>query len=300
MAESTEVNENAVTEPGYGSLTYELIAEFVSTFILIFIGNGAVTASVAISGTSLTLFQVGIIYGVAVMLAIYAGGAISGAHINPAVTVAFAAFTDFPWRRVIPYIVVQILAAFIASVIIYISFSGVITAYEASENIVRGEPGSQASAMMFATYSPNPAIIGTGAKAMSQVPLPVWFFTEAVMTAFLLFAVFYIIDESNEGRPLANVGPIMIGLVVASLTVYGGSLTMTSMNPARDLGPRIFTFLAGWGPIAFPGPRGGFWIASIGPIVGGLLGGFLFHYVFKRAFQKPAPPGQEPEEIVGE
>ena len=294
-----ELGQNAPPSPRQGSLGYELISEFICTFILIFIGNGAVVVSVALSNATLTLFQVGIVWGVAVALAIYAGGAISGAHINPAVTITFAAFTDFPWRRVIPYVVAQILAAFVASVAIYASFSGVIRAFEAAHDIVRGEPGSQASAMMFTIYAPNPAIVGTDPAAVSQVSLPVWFFTEVIMTALLLFVVFYIVDELNAGRPLANVGPIMIGLVVMVLTVYGGAITMTSLNPARDLGPRFFTLLAGWGSIAFPGPRGGFWIASVGPIVGGLLGGALYHYLFKRGFPLPAPPGEEPAEVVG-
>lgn len=291
---------NGTPNPGYGSLGYELVSEFFSTFILILIGNGAVVVSLTLSGASLTLFQVGMVWGVAVALAIFAGGAISGAHINPAVTIAMATYTDFPWRRVVPYAIVQIFSAFVASAAIYASFGGFITAYESSENIVRGEPGSQLSAMMFTIYAPNPAIVGTDPASLSAVPLPVWFFTEVIITAVLLFVVFYVTDELNAGRPLANVGPIMIGLVVAVLTVYAGGVTMTSMNPARDLGPRLFTLLAGWGPIAFPGPRGGFWIPSVGPIVGGLLGGALYHYVLKPGFPKPSPPGEQPGEVVGE
>lgn len=111
MAEGTEVGENRVPEPGYGSLTYELVAEFFGTFILLFIGNGAVTASVAISGASFTPLQVGIVYGVAVSLAIFACGAISGAHIGvrpryerkPATRPICPAKAPFFLSEVIPY-----------------------------------------------------------------------------------------------------------------------------------------------------------------------------------------------------
>src|SRR5918992_793398 len=229
---------------GNGTLGYELLTEFVGTFILILFGNGAVAVSVATG--SYDLWAVSLMWFIGVALAIYAAGAVSGAHINPAVTISIAAFTDFPWRKVGPYVIAQILGAFVASVGIYIAFGGVITALEASENMTRGEPGSQLSAMIFTTYAPNPAIIG---------------------------------------------------ILVAGLVAYEAPVSMAALNPARDLGPRIFTLLAGWGEIAIPGPRGGFWIPTVSTIVGGLVGGAIYHLVYKRAYPVPAEVGEEPPEV---
>jgi len=282
-----------------GTLWAELGAEFVGTFILMLFGNGAVVVSVATG--SYDLWAVALMWFVGVSLAIYAAGAVSGAHINPAVTLSFAAFTDFPWRKAGPYIIAQILGAFTASVAIYTAFHGLINNFEAANNIVRGEPGSQLSAMVFTTYAPNPAIVGTGQAAFDQVPLWTWFASEMIITAFLVFAVFYLIEEINSARPLANLFPVMIGVVVAGLVAYEAPVSMAALNPARDLGPRIFTLLAGWGDIAFPGPRGvDFLIPTVSTIVGGLIGGAIYTYLYKRVYPVPAEAGREPEEVRGE
>src|SRR5918992_1901318 len=278
---------------GNGTLGYELLTEFVGTFILILFGNGAVAVSVATG--SYDLWAVSLMWFIGVALAIYAAGAVSGAHINPAVTISIAAFTDFPWRKVGPYVFAQILGAFVASVGIYLAFGGVIAAFEASENMTRGEPGSQLSAMIFTTYAPNPAIIGTDQSAFAQVPLVTWFFSEVIITAMLLFGVFFIIEKINAGRPLANIGPAFIGILVAGLVAYEAPISMAALNPARDLGPRIFTLLAGWGEIAFPGPRGvDFLIPTVATIVGGLIGGAIYTYLYKRVYLAPAEIGREP------
>lgn len=265
---------------------------------MILFGNGAVAVSVVYGAYD--LWAVSLMWFVGVSLAVYAGGAISGAHINPAVTLSIATFTDFPWRKVGPYIIAQILGAFVASVAIFIAWSGAISAFEASNGIVRGEPGSQLSAMIFTTYAPNPAIVGTDQAAFDQVSHVTWFVSETIITAILLFGIFFIIEEMNAGRPLANIGPAIIGIVVAGLVAYEAPISMAALNPARDLGPRIFTLLAGWGDIAFPGPRAGFWIPTVATIVGGLIGGAIYHLVYKKAYPTPAEPGREPAEVVGE
>ncbi len=275
----------------------ELSAEFVGTFILMFIGDGAVAVSVTLAGYD--LLGVMVVWAVALSLAIYVTGAVSGAHFNPAVTITFATFTDFPWRKVIPYIITQTVSAFVAAAAIYVSFGSVISTFEKTKHLVRGQPGSQLSSMIFTTYAPNPAIIGTSPADMAQVSMLQWFVTEAIMTAFLLFVIFCLVEARNEGRPLGNFEPVMIGLLVAGLIGYGAPITMTALNPARDFGPRLFAFFAGWGDIAIPGPRGGFWIPIVAPIVGALIGGALYHLVYKKAFGIAAPPGEEPPEARG-
>ncbi|HSM54902.1 MAG TPA: MIP/aquaporin family protein [Candidatus Sulfomarinibacteraceae bacterium] len=273
----------------------ELTAEFVGTFILILIGDGAVAVSVWTGAYD--LWAVALMWALAVALAVYAVGAVSGAHINPAVTITMAAFGDFEWRKVLPYIVAQILGAFVAAAAIHVAFSGIIEAFEAAEGIVRGQAGSQLSAMVYTTYAPNPAIIGTSAEALAQVSHVQWFVSEVIITAVLLFGIFFLVEAANEGRPLANMSALLIGLLVGALVAYEAPVSMAALNPARDLGPRIWTLLAGWGEIAFPGPRAGFWIPTVSTIVGGLIGGAIYTYLFKGIYPVPAEPGRVPPEV---
>lgn len=280
------------------TLKAELTAEFFGTFILIFLGNGAVAVSVWTGAYD--LWAVAFMWGLAVTFGVYAAGAISGAHINPAVTAAMAAFTDFEGRRVLPYTLAQIFGAFLASAAIHLAFGGIVTEFEAANDLVRGELGSQLSAMAYTTFAPNPAIIGTDAAAQAQVSLWRWFGSEVIITAVLVFGIFYLIEESNAERPLSNLSALFIGLLVAALVAYEAPVSMAALNPARDLGPRIWTLIAGWGSIAFPGPRGGFWIPTVSTVVGGVLGGALYTYLYKELFLIPAEPGRVPPEVEGQ
>lgn len=276
------------------SLLAESIAEGVGTFILILFGCGAVAVSVAAGAYD--LWAVSLMWFLGVALGVYASGSVSGGHINPAVTISFAAFTDFPWRKVPAYVVAQLCGAFLASVAIFAAWSGVIAAFESSEQLTRGQAGSQLSGMIFTTYAPNPAIVGTDQAAMAQVPQGQWFGSEVIITAVLVFAIMYLIEEINDSRPLANMGPAMIGLLVAGLVAYEAPVSMAALNPARDLGPRVFLLIAGWGDIAFPGPRGGWWIPTVSTMVGGLIGGGFYHYAYRWVFPRPAPTGRQPAE----
>lgn len=276
----------------------ETLGEFIGTFILVLFGNGAVMVAVATGAYD--LWAVSLMWFLGVALAVYAVGAISGAHINPAVTLAIATYTDFGWRKVPAYVGAQLLGAFTASAAMWAAFSGILTQFESTEGLTRGEPGSELSAMVFTTYAPNPAIVGTDEAAFAQVPLTQWFGTEVIITAVLVFAIFYLIEAANSGRPLANIAPAFIGLTVGALVAFAAPVSMAALNPARDLGPRVFALLAGWGEIAFPGPRGGFWIPAVATIVGGLIGGAIYHFAFKWAYPVPAPPGRVPAEVEGD
>lgn len=275
----------------------ETVAEFFGTFILILFGNGAVAASVWAGAYD--LWAVAFMWGLAVTFGVYAAGAISGAHINPAVTIAVASFTDFENRKVLPYIAAQILGAFVASAAIHVAFGGLAEAFEAANGIARGEMGSQLSAMVYTTYAPNPAIVGTDPASLLTVSLTRWFASEVIVTAMLVFGIFYLIEETNAERPLANMSAFFIGLLVAALVAYEAPISMAALNPARDLGPRIWAFLTGWGEIAFPGPRGGFWIPTLSTIVGGLVGGAIYTYLYKGFYPTPAEPGRVPPEVEG-
>jgi glycerol uptake facilitator protein len=135
----------------------QCIAEMVGTFVLVFFGTGAVHAAV-LTGAQQGLWQVAVVWGIAISLAIYATGASSGAHMNPALTLSFVALRGFPWRRAPLYIVSQLLGAFLAAAVLYSLFSGILSQFESAHGLVRGTPGSELSAMVYGEYFPHPAV----------------------------------------------------------------------------------------------------------------------------------------------
>jgi glycerol uptake facilitator protein len=251
----------------------------VGTFILVFFGAGAVHAAV-LTGAQQGIWQVAIVWGVAISLAIYATGALSGAHMNPAMTVSFAVFRGSSWRQVPWYVLSQLLGAFLAAVVLYSLFSGVLAQFEAAHGIVRGTAGSELSAMVYGEYFPNPAVTASlpwmsGAVSPVQAML-----AEGIGVAFLAFFVFAVTDVRNRSRPEKRLVPVFIGLAVAIVISVVAPLTQAGLNPARDLGPRLFAYFAGWGSIAIPGPRGGFLtVYVLSPLIGGILGSAVYQGV---------------------
>ena len=132
-----------------------MIGEFFGTFLLVFFGCGVVCTSVT-TGAQSGVFQVAIVWGLGIATAIYLCGALSGAHLNPAVTVSMAVWGGFPKPRVVPYIVAQCLGAFVASAVLYVVFGDALSIYEQTRDIQRGQPGSEATAMVFGEFYPNP------------------------------------------------------------------------------------------------------------------------------------------------
>ena len=260
-----------------------MVAECIGTFILVLFGVGSVAVSVWTGG--LSLWPVSLMFALGVTLGVYASGKISGGHINPAVTLTLAVFTGFSWAKVGPYIFAQFVGAILASAAIYGFYSGIVANFEAGAELVRGQPGSQLSAMGFGTYAPNPAFNGTTPEAFERVSMTQWFLSEAFTTAILFFGVLFLTDKHNTSAPSANRAPLFIGLLVAALVAYEAPISMTAMNPARDLGPRIMSFVFGWGEMAFPGPRGGWWIPSIASIAGGLVAGAFYRGFYRSVFE---------------
>ncbi len=263
------------------TLVDQFFAEMAGTYILVFFGVGAVHTAV-LTGAQAGLWQVAIVWGVAISLAIYAIGAISGAHMNPAITVAFAVFRKFPIRKVPWYLLAQLLGAFLAAATLYGLFHGIIAQYELGKGIVRGLPGSELSGMIYGEYFPHP-----GFTSLNSLPLRVSivqaFLGEAIGTAFLAFFIFAVTDEKNPGKPDGTLFAVCIGLAVSIIISIIAPLTQAGLNPARDFGPRLFAYLVGWGRIAIPGPRGGFLsVYILGPIVGAVTGGGVYQFVFQR------------------
>ena len=263
------------------SLAARCFAEVLGTFLLVFFGCGAVHVAI-LTGNLVGLWQVAIVWGVSIMLAIYVVGSISGAHINPAVTIALASWGRFRWPDVLPYILSQVLGAFLAAAILFTLYGPLLAEKEREKKVIRGEPGSEITAMCYGEYFPNPARLASATydslehdKLNDLVPEPIAFLAEVLGTMILALAVFALTDERNSAAPMGRMAPVFIGLTVAALIAVIAPLTQACFNPARDFGPRLFAAMAGWGAIALPGPRGmGFLTVYIlAPIIGAFAGG---------------------------
>src|SRR5919198_5279454 len=256
----------------------ELLSEFLGTFVLIAFGDGVVAMTVAAlnqSGRGTQIFQasgdwllIGWGWGFAVTFAVYVAGGVSGAHINPAVTLAFAARRGFPWRKVPGYIAAQLVGAFLGALLVYVVYKGAIDSYERANHITRGDPNSVPTYSIFATFP---------AKYLGNWVGP--FVDQVVGTAFLLGFVFALTDERNQ-PPKANLAPLIVGFIDVAIGLSFGANAGYAINPARDLGPRLFAGIAGWGDVAIPGNyanvSGYLWIPIVGPLLGGLIGAFVY------------------------
>lgn len=276
------------------SLWRQIVAEMFGTFLLIFFGCGAVHAAVLTEAQS-GLWQVAIVWGVAIMLAIYSVGGVSGAHINPAVTLAFAIWRGFPKSRVLPFIGAQLSGAMLAAGLLFVLFEPQLAAKEKEKLVVRGSPGSEVTAMCYGEYFPNPGGLAAGNEPYSVEKHVEWrsqssptlaFLAELIGTLILGFVVFALTDDRNRGQPGSGQAPIFIGLTVAALISVIAPLTQACFNPARDFGPRLFASLAGWGSVALPGQDNWSWLTVyiIAPILGAACGGGLYEFGIRPAF----------------
>ena len=260
------------------------VGETVGTYLLVLFGIGSVSAAV-VTGAQVGLWQVAVVWAFGVALAIYASAGLSGAHLNPAVSLAFAIFRrdEFGFRRLPLYWTAQIAGAILAALTTLAIFAPFIARFEADNGIVRGADGSQLSAMVFGEYFPNPAIYGTGADAAALISPLGAAAVEGFGTAVLAFVIFALADRRNAALAAKPLTPLLIGFTVAALISLFAPLTQAGWNPARDFGPRIVAYFAGWGEIAIPGPRAGFWAYIIGPLIGAPLGAALHELVVRRA-----------------
>ncbi|WP_459206479.1 MIP/aquaporin family protein [Pseudomonas sp. MLB6B] len=252
------------------TLAAQCLAEFLGTALLIFFGTGCV-AALKVAGASLGLWEISIIWGVGVSMAIYLTAGVSGAHLNPAVSIALTVFADFDKRKLPFYILAQIAGAFCAAALVYTLYSALFFDYENAHAIVRGSEASLELAAVFSTY-PHPSLSIGGA-----------FLVEAVITAILM-AVIMALTDDNNGLPRGPMAPLLIGLLIAVIGSAMGPLTGFAMNPARDLGPKLMTFFAGWGEIAFTGARDVpyFLIPIFAPILGACVGAGLYRVLIAR------------------
>jgi MIP family channel proteins len=245
----------------------EVAAEFLGTFILIVFGAGVV-AQVVLSGhQNGDYLSINLAWGLAVTMAIYVAGGVSGAHLNPAVTLAVALFRDFPKKKILPYIAGQFAGAFTGAATVFVTYR---EAFNHFDNGVRQITGPLATAGIFATY-PQSFLSNFPGGVIDQV----------VGTALLIILVFALTDRRNTA-PDEKIAPVMIGAAVVLIGMTFGFNAGYAINPARDLAPRLFTALAGWGSGVFAANDNFWWIPVVAPCIGAVLGGFIYDQLITR------------------
>jgi glycerol uptake facilitator protein len=287
MADITPLRGEGRTVGRITGLYGELLAEFLGTFVLIAFGDGVVAMAVAAlpgsgrtAGPTVIFAAAGdwllITWGwaMAVAFGVWVAGGVSGAHLNPAVTLAFAVRRRFSWNKVLPYWGAQIFGAFAGAALVFLVYHSAIDAFDLAAKTPKSGGQALATYSIFATF---PASYFHGAVLWPLID-------QIVGTMFLLIFVVALIDARNSAVG-SNLAPLAIGLAVAAIGMSYGANAGYAINPARDFGPRLFAYFAGWGKTALPGSFNNgagfafsdyFWIPIIGPLIGGVLGVVIY------------------------
>lgn len=272
----------------------EFFAEFLGTLVLMVFGL-AVNAQVSLGDQQYgTYLSINIGWGLAVVFGVYVAGGVTGAHINPAVTLALAVNREFPWSKVLPYMAAQFLGAFLASALIYVVYLEAIDAYEIAsiQEIVLEENVEDATQVLANTSGEDPPRTLKTAGIWSTYPrqfstlrwVSNWsgFLDQVVGTALLLLCICALTDERNMA-PKSNLAPLLIGAVVLMIGMSMGANCAYAINPARDFSPRLFSWVAGWGGQVFRSPNTTWYLVPIlGPFLGGIIGVQLYRLMISR------------------
>lgn len=286
--------------PGWRQgLRGELVSEALGTAIIILFGCGSVAMTVAalnqsdrgkealVASGDWLLITTG--WGVGVALAVWVAGGVSGAHLNPAVTLAQALRRGFPWNKVPSYWAAQVFGAFVGAAIIYLNYHDAISSLESAEKMTRGTPDSVATFSIFATF-PAPYYSSPVGPLIDQI----------IGTGLLVMLIFAVIDAFNAPVK-ANLAPLAVGLIVVGIGVSFGANAGYAINPARDLGPRLLAWIEGWKSVAIPGDYGKvnffMWVPIVGPLVGGALGAYVYDFMVRDVL---IARGAEPDPEIAE
>ncbi|MGO8883618.1 MAG: MIP/aquaporin family protein [Streptosporangiaceae bacterium] len=286
MSDITPLRGEGRTVGRIGGLYGELLAEFLGCVCLIAFGDGVVAMAVAaLPGSGRTSSPTTIFVGVgdwtlitwgwalAVAFGVWVAGGVSGAHINPAVTLAFAVRRKFSWRKVLPYWAAQVLGCFVGAALVFLVYRWAINAYDLAAHTPKSSGSALASYSIFATFPAEYYHASMIGPLIDQI----------VGTMFLVMFVVAVIDLRNTAVG-SNLGPLVIGFAVAAIGMSFGANAGYAINPARDFGPRLFAWFAGWGRVALPGTYHApgfnfsdyFWIPIVGPLIGGVIGVIIY------------------------
>src|SRR5437764_3107840 len=275
--------------PALAGLQGEMIGEFFGTMVLILFGDGCVAVyglfgksqGVGIGADTWPIIVFG--WGLAVMLGIYVAGAISGAHINPAVTLALAATGRHPWSKVLPYWLAQVLGAFVAGGILYFVYQGALVHALGVNHLTIGQiaQSTTGNGYGWVFYTFPKSFVGVFGA----------FCDEFVGTALLVGLILVIIDARNQPVQ-SNLNPLIIGLLIVAIGSSFGLNTGYAINPARDFGPRLWIALVS-NFQSFSVNNYYFWIPIAGPLLGGVVGAFIYDYTIGKVLEakKLGPSG---------
>jgi glycerol uptake facilitator protein len=255
----------------------ELSAEFLGTMILILFGCGVV-AQVVAAGIG-DHDSIAWAWGFGVTLGVYVAARLSGAHLNPAVTVALACFAGFSWKKVLPYSLAQTAGAFVAALLVRWNYT---------EVLAKTDPGHTIKTQgVFSTLPGNGVLPVSELGALRD---------QIIGTAILVLVIFAITDLLNT-PPGANLAPLIIGFLVVAIGMAWGTDAGYAINPARDFGPRLASYITGYGT-AWRDQYGNlyFWVPIVGPLIGGVVGAALYR-LFISKFLPVAEAEVEPGRV---
>ncbi|KAM7002665.1 aquaporin-9a [Tautogolabrus adspersus] len=261
----------------------EFLAEFLGTFVLVLFGCGSVAQTVLSRNTLGEPLTIHIGFSVGLMMAAYVAGGVSGGHVNPAVSLAMVVLGKLKIWKFPFYVIAQFLGAFAGAAAVFGIYHDAFMDFTSG---ILSVTGINATGHIFASYP---------ARHLSALG---GFIDQVVGTGMLVLCILAIIDGGNIGAP-KGVEPLAIGLIIMAIGVSMGLNCGYPLNPARDLGPRLFTALAGWGMEVFSTGDHWWWIPVAGPMVGGVLAAVIYYMLIELHHQhhdEPEKPHVEEEE----
>lgn len=242
-------------------LVRQLINEFLGTLVLVLLGDSVLAIIIAADNESIAAVVGPLGWGTAIYVAVQIAGGVT-AHLNPAVTLALASVRKFPIAKVPLFFAAQYLGAFVGAALVFVTYKDLIDHFDDG---VRHVVGAKATAAIFATY-PKP-----------HVSTLTCFIDQVIATGILTLTAEAITDPRNFGGIPVSMHPICLALMIMSLIFSFPYNCMCPLNPARDISPRLFTLIAGWGPETFTLRGGNYvWVPVLGPHIGAILGMWLY------------------------
>ncbi|XP_040901385.1 aquaporin-10a isoform X1 [Toxotes jaculatrix] len=292
------------------ALVRECMAEFLGTFVLLLFGCAAAAQVKTSRETKGQFLSVNMAFSVGVMSAMYLTKGITGAHLNPAVTLSFCVLGQVPWGRLVPYCLSQLLGAYVASGLVYLVYYGlsfwhlkclyhqclhtlfcillfclphIITSVSISDAIMEFSGG------VLTVYGPNETASIFATYPTEYMTLGRSFLDQVVGTGMLMLCILCLDEKRNSPAPTELIPPI-VAVIVLGISMSMSANCGAAINPARDLGPRLFTLTAGWGTEVFTCYNYWFWVPLVAPPIGGVLGSLMYLIFIHWHLPDPDPP----------
>ncbi|XP_010866254.1 aquaporin-10b isoform X1 [Esox lucius] len=247
------------------NLLRECLAECLGVYIMILLGCGSVAQVTTSKNSKGHYLSINLGFALGTTFGIYVSRGVSGAHLNPAVSLSLCFLGRHPWTRLPFYAVSQIMGAFLAAATIGLQYHDAIRYYSGGHLSVTGPT---ATAGIFSTYPADYLSLWGG--ILDQV----------VGTAVLMVCILALGDSRNSPAP-AGLEPVLVGAVVLVIGISMGSNSGYSLNPARDIGPRLFTYIAGWGDEVFRAGCNWWWVPLVATCVGALVGTLIYELLIE-------------------